>query len=218
MAGDLWLVGDCTNHGGLSDAIIVSPDYRLLPEATGADIFDDVEAFWNWLHTSLPSLAQSYSWQAQPDLTRILCVGQSGGGSMAVHSALLHPEYSIKVIVSLYAPLYHNVPNLTVPRPRRILGTMPPPPRKAEGLIRSYIKQSKGSVRTGGNPFDMWELLLCLLQQGRLISLMNIKPDSRLDTPFLLRQVGKLPPLWLIHGEDDSVVGPSTICVHRVIF
>jgi pimeloyl-ACP methyl ester carboxylesterase len=184
-----------------------------MPEATGADIFDDLDAFWEWLHTSLPSLAQLNSWQTQPDLSRILCVGQSGGGSMAVHSALMHPELSIKAIVSLYAPLYHNVSDLTVPRPRRILGTMPLPPRKAEGLIRSYIKQNKGSVRTVGDPVLMWELLLCLLQQGRLISLMNSKPDARLDTLSLLKQAKKLPPLWLIHGEDDSVVIHSLILI-----
>ena len=30
------------------DAMIVAPDYRLLPEACGADILDDMDAFWTW--------------------------------------------------------------------------------------------------------------------------------------------------------------------------
>lgn len=180
-----------------------------MPEATGADIFDDLDAFWKWLHTFLPSFAQTNSSKAQPDLTRILCVGQSTGGCMAVHSALIHPELNIKAVVSLYAPLYHNIPSFTIPRPRRIMGTMPPPPRRAEALIRSYAKNTKGTVRTAGDPVHMWELLLCMLQQGRLLSLINARPDPRLDTVSLLKQAKRLPPLWLIHGEEDSVVRPT---------
>jgi len=86
------------------------------------------------------------------------------------------------------------------------LGTMPPPPRQAEGLIRSYIKRTKGSVRTVGDPVHMWELLLCMLQQGRVPCHIYAKPDPRLDVISLLKQAEKLPPLWLIHGEEDSVV------------
>ena len=188
------------------DALLVAPDYRLIPEATGADILDDVDAFWDWLHTSLPSLARSNSWKAQPDLTRILCVGQSTGGCLAVQSALIHPEFNIKAVVSLYAPLEYNVPSFTVPHPRRILGTMPPAPRQAEGLLRSYTKRTKGSIRTAGDPAQMWELLLCMLQQGRVPSVMNARPDARLDIIALLKQVKKIPPLWLIHGQEDTVV------------
>ena len=190
----------------LKDALIIAPDYRLIPEATGADILDDVEAFWDWLHSFLPSYARSNSWKAQPDLSRLLCVGQSTGGCLAVQSSLVRPELDIKAVISLYAPLEYNVPSFTVPHPRRILGTMPPPPRQAESLIRSYTKRTKGTVRTAGNPSHMWELLLCMLQQGRVPSLMNARTDTRLDIISLLKQVRRLPPLWLIHGEEDSVV------------
>ncbi len=155
---------------------------------------------------SRPSFARSNSWKAQPDLTRLLCVGQSTGGCLAVQSALLHPELDIKAVVSLYAPLEYNVPSFMVPHPRRILGIMPPPPRQAEGIIRTYTKRTKGSVRTVGDPVHMWELFLCMLQQGRVPSLMSARPDARLDIISLLKQVKKLPPLWLIHGEEDSVV------------
>lgn len=188
------------------EALLVAPDYRLMPEATGADILDDLEVFWDWLHDFLLPLAQSSSWKAQPDLTSLLCVGQSTGGCMAVQSALLRPELNIKAVISLYAPLHNNVPSFTIPHPRRIMGTLPPPPRQAEGIIRSYIKKSKGTVRTVGDPVEMWELLLCMLQQGRLPSLMTARPDTRLDVISMLKQVQKLPPLWLIHGLEDSVV------------
>jgi hypothetical protein len=32
----------------LHSAIIVSPDYRMLPEANGLDIMKDLSDFWEW--------------------------------------------------------------------------------------------------------------------------------------------------------------------------
>src|SRR5256885_5093150 len=75
-------------------AIIISPDYRLLPEANGADTLNDVESFWDWLHSILPSIAKS--WHARPDLTKIACCGQSCGGRLATQSALLFPQSKIR--------------------------------------------------------------------------------------------------------------------------
>ncbi|EME41519.1 hypothetical protein DOTSEDRAFT_90348 [Dothistroma septosporum NZE10] len=199
-----WLI----EYATLQNAIIVAPDYRLMPEASGADILDDVEAFWTWLSACLSSHAETGLWKAQPDLQRILCVGQSSGGCMAVGSALLKPEVGIKAVVSLYAPLYPHVPDFTVPRPRRIMGTMPPSPGQAEARIRNYMKQKTGNVRTAGDAAGMWDLLLCLLQQGRLTYLWTARPDSRLDAVSLLLQAKTLPSLWVIHGEDDSVIPP----------
>jgi pimeloyl-ACP methyl ester carboxylesterase len=166
-----------------------------------------VDAFWDWLGVFLPNFAESNAWKAQPDLSRILCVGQSTGGCLAVQSALMHPDLHFKAVISLYAPLEYNVPSFTVPFPRRILGTMPPPSRQAESLLRAYNKKTKGTVRTEGDPVTMWELLLCMLQQGRVPAVMNAKKDSRLNIISMLKQVRRLPPLWLIHGKEDTVVG-----------
>ncbi|KAA8648031.1 alpha/beta hydrolase [Aspergillus tanneri] len=129
-------------------AMIVAPDYRLLPEATGADIMDDMDAFWTWfLRNTAPS----------------------AGGTIASHSALERPDAAVKAVVSLYGPLYGNVPGLKMSRPRKILGSMPPPPRQAEANnIRSYIQRTKVAVRTHGDVLEMWGLFACILQQGRL--------------------------------------------------
>jgi len=187
-----------------NNAMIITADYRLMPEAAGADILDDMEAFWNWLSDILPSIAES--WSAQPDLNRILCVGQSSGGCMAVQSALLHP-HKIKAIVSMYAPLHRSLPHFTIPQPRIIMGAPPSPPRQAEIKIRSYMKSmSPKAVRTTGDPADMWELLRCILQQGWLPRLIDAKPDARLDIYAMMEQTNVLPPIWFIHGEQDSVV------------
>ncbi|OCK74973.1 putative polyketide synthase [Lepidopterella palustris CBS 459.81] len=208
-----WLI-----EFALSQSVmIITADYRLMPEATGADILDDIEAFWNWLYDTLPLIADS--WTAQPDLNRILCVGQSSGGCMAVQSALLRPDMNIKAIVSMYAPLHRAVPYFTVPQPRKIMGAPPFPPRQAEAKIRSYIKSMPPeAVRTTGDPTDMWELLRCILQQGWLPRLIDARPDARLDIFAMMEQTNVLPPIWFIHGEQDSVVPPicSTAFIEKM--
>ena len=32
-------------------AILISPVYRLLPEASGTDLLTDIHDFWTWLHS-----------------------------------------------------------------------------------------------------------------------------------------------------------------------
>ncbi|KIW10898.1 hypothetical protein PV08_10197 [Exophiala spinifera] len=110
-----WLPGFAQAH----DAIVVSPDYRLLPESTGQDVLEDLEDFWRWLtgtgssppgDVSIPDdnddqarrdvvvsfedyVAQIVSESpavVHPDLSRILVSGGSAGGFCATHLALSH--------------------------------------------------------------------------------------------------------------------------------
>lgn len=70
-------------------SLLIAPDYRLLPEANGADILSDLEDFWQWLHTDFLELTKD--WSVLPDISRLACTGQSAGGYLAVQSALLFP-------------------------------------------------------------------------------------------------------------------------------
>ena len=49
-----WLLELALRNG----AIVISLDYRLIPESTGADVLDDVRSFWRWLQMELPALAE----------------------------------------------------------------------------------------------------------------------------------------------------------------
>ncbi|KAI5468188.1 hypothetical protein BGZ63DRAFT_419816 [Mariannaea sp. PMI_226] len=187
------------------DAMIVAPDYRLLPEATGADVMDDMDAFWTWFLGNLPDTAESESWPVQPDINHVICVGHSSGGAIALISSLERPDVGIKAVVSLYGPLYSNVPELKMTRPRKILGSLPPPPREAEANIRTYLQRTKGTIRTQGDVMEMWGLVACILQQGRLPRMVNQKPDARLDPTTRIEKSKICPPIWILHGTDDSV-------------
>ncbi|KAJ1555933.1 hypothetical protein HK405_010328 [Cladochytrium tenue] len=100
------------------DAVIVAPNYRLLPESSGADVLEDLRDFWRWVAAApdreeeveaaaeeggtgihrdrrhrLPSQSlRAHVIAAHPnaqlDLTRVVAVGQSAGGYLALQSAL----------------------------------------------------------------------------------------------------------------------------------
>lgn len=157
------------------NALIITPDHRLLPEANGTDILADVEAFSTWLHSSLPSIAATESWHAAPDMDRVAAFGASSGGWLAMQMALLFPaKVKLKALMTVCAPLNNTSGGNNIPKgPRMILGSWPPPPREAEALIRGYMRSAKaGSVRSAGDPADMWPMLLSIARELLLLLLV----------------------------------------------
>lgn len=191
-------------------AMIISPDFRLMPEASPSDVLDDVAAFWAWYTKTLPQIAAEEEWDVRPDVKRTVCAGQSSGAVIGVHSALEPQDVQFRAVLALYGPLCFDVPLLNMPKPRIIGGSRPPAPREAEALIRSYIARSKGKSRTSGNPSEDWDLVMATVQQGWLPRTAKRNPDSRLDVVANLRAKSILPPTWVVHGEQDSVVSTVT--------
>ena len=104
------------------------------------------------------------------------------------------------------SPLYTEFPQYRIPGPRKILGKWPPPPRKAERTVRDYIKNMKpGAVRTSGDAVEMWELLTCVLQQAYLPRWLR-NAGHHWDVMKMLAETDQFPPIWVIQGEQDSVV------------
>ncbi|KAH8659904.1 Alpha/Beta hydrolase protein [Xylariales sp. PMI_506] len=223
-----WLLDLATDH----EAIIVTPDYRLMPEASGSEILSDLEHFWRWLQKGFPQYMKQEN-LPQPDLTNILCCGESSGGFISVYCALhlddmLHQGQNdsayarfgqdmaerirIRAAISISAPLDATAPEYKVPRPRTFMGRSPPPPRQALAKIRAYIKGiPQGSVRTGCEPTsDMWELLLCIVQQAYLSRLFGMgagesKPTLEGIMETLEKGEKSMVPVWIVHGTADSM-------------
>jgi acetyl esterase/lipase len=84
-----WLLTLAQSHS----AIVVSPDYTLLPSPNGlSDITADIATFWKWLHESLPSILSERALSHSIDFSRILVHGGSAGGYLAASAALSHPR------------------------------------------------------------------------------------------------------------------------------
>lgn len=103
-----------------------------------------------------------------------------------------------------------NLPHFSVPQPRYILGQPPLPPRQAERIVRQYMQSvTPGIVRTAGDPAQMWELMVSMLQQGycaRFLGQSKGGPHELDIIKALDSSEGLFPPIWVIHGLDDSVV------------
>ena len=225
-----WLLDLALDH----EAIILTPDYRLLPESNGSDILSDVAHFWRWVQDELPQYMERES-LPRPDVSNVLCCGESSGGFISVYCALhldsmlllqqddlpgsrrddnAKERLRIRAVISISAPLDATAPEYKVPRPRVFMGRSPPPPRQALAKIRAYIKAiPPGSIRTGGEPTaDMWELLLCIAQQAFLPRLFGMGAGeggrSTLEgiMETLDRRDKRMVPAWIVHGMNDTMV------------
>ncbi|KAL2817758.1 alpha/beta-hydrolase [Aspergillus cavernicola] len=222
-----WLLDLAIDH----EAIIITPDYRLLPESNGSSILSDVAHFWRWMQTDLLQYIEHHA-LPQPDISNILCCGESSGGFISVYCALhlntmLLPspprssgqQVRIQAVISISAPLDATAPEYKVPRPRVFMGRSPPPPRQALAKIRAYIKgMPPGSIRTGCEPTsEMWDLLLCIAQQAFLPRLFGmgaeanagaeggLRSTSTLEGLMEIIQDRKMVPVWIVHGINDTM-------------
>ena len=70
-----WLI----DYTILHEAIIVSGDYRLLPESNGKDIVEDVNDLWNWLRNDLQAYLDKVKPGIEVDLSNVITHGGSAG-------------------------------------------------------------------------------------------------------------------------------------------
>jgi acetyl esterase/lipase len=180
-------------------AIVVSPAYRLLPEATGSDILDDIKDFWEWVRGSLPTYVAEKWPGVTLDLDRTAVFGESAGGYLSLQSAFLFPPPSsqIKVAMAQYPAIYPDIAEWN-PRPAEVLP-------EADALVDAYMAQiNPGTIRLS-SPFPaLADLGLAMNQTGRHREWLG--NDERLTLDYCLRTAEKVPPLWVMQGIDDQRV------------
>lgn len=196
-----WLLKHAIEHS----AIVVSPDYRLLPESKGVDILEDLVDFSRWLYTDLPNRVSNLAKDVIADVGNILVAGESAGGYLAVQSALLHPNPAIKVVVCAYGILDVKTRFFTQAYEKHIIGYqgMAPP-----GMIDEHI----GSIRPGtmisavdpSNIRKRIDLAIAMVQQGRYVEFLG--SESTLFPVENLERATSLPPMFVFHGKEDTAV------------
>ncbi|PVH72466.1 alpha/beta-hydrolase [Cadophora sp. DSE1049] len=103
-------------------AVIVTPNYRFIPESSMQDILTDIEDFWAWMHKSLPSyLASATNNSVKLDLGRIMATGDSAGGFLSLHLGLSHPD-EIRSVAAAYPAIDMKSKDYTQPRDYPVLG------------------------------------------------------------------------------------------------
>ncbi|KFZ23672.1 hypothetical protein V502_01855 [Pseudogymnoascus sp. VKM F-4520 (FW-2644)] len=178
------------------NAIIVSPTYRLIPEATGSDILDDLRDFWEWTLQSLSTFVAEKWPGLILDLARIAVSGESAGGYLALQSGFLFPSADIKVVMGQYCAIYPDIKW----RPGPGEGAV-----EANEFIEAYLAQIKpGDIRLT-SPFpEGMDLGNAMRQSGRYNEWIG--EDERLRLDYCLRTVENIPPIWIMQGIEDSRV------------
>ncbi|KAJ4204140.1 hypothetical protein NW759_014977 [Fusarium solani] len=187
----LWIMQFAASQG----AIVVSPEYRLLPEASGSDILDDVAQFWDWVHGSLSSILSERWHGVLLDLERIATAGESAGGFLALQSATLFSAAGIKLVMAQYCALDIENPAYN-PTPK-----LPP----TDDCLHTYLKSIKpGSIRLS-SPFpEKLDLLQAIVSAGRHREVIG--SDERMNIRRNIRRAEKLPAIWIAQGTDDTLV------------
>ena len=189
-------------------AVIVSPNYRLMPEATSREIFEDMEDFWAWLHstTTADFLAQQHN--VQLDLSRVLVAGESAGGLLSVSLALSRP-HEIRSCTAGYPCVDMTSDHFTKPSDAPLLDASFP-----SSLVADYAAQVAGqSMISSAYPPARLDLMLAAVQRGQITELYERDingwnrtaryPFEKLDQTDTVLPVGGIA---ILHGLQDDVV------------
>jgi acetyl esterase/lipase len=198
-----WLISYLLQH----DAIVVLPNYRLLPEATGLEIMQDMKDFWTWVRDgSLQRYLDQETTGVRADLDRILAVGESAGGYLSIQAAL---DGYPRATIATY-PVLDVSSRFYTEEYEKILVGAPTVPKHvlANHLkeIEEDAKNGKTRVVTAATPPDRLPLAISLVQQGVYKKFLgddpSLDPVARLDTV----RADIVTPILIIHGKDDTAV------------
>ncbi|RDW92725.1 uncharacterized protein DSM5745_00047 [Aspergillus mulundensis] len=205
-----WLSDLALSH----NAIIVSPNYRLMPQATSLEIYDDIEDFWAWLKSpAFSGLLSTHNTPTQADLDRILVSGESAGGLLSVNTSLTHAS-EIRATIALYPSLDPSAPEFSETRGKERLpfGLSTPETVIDEALAKAAIPEC-GPVSSLIQP-DWLGVMCAAIEHGKIGAwyVRGSEGSGRQDLLFPVRRlegpdVG-IPRggITVIHGAQDSVV------------
>ena len=185
-----------------NNSIMVLPNYRLAPEASGADILEDLRDFWAWINDkSVDKYLASQGVTLDIDYEHLLVLGDSAGGYMALQSGLTRPKGEIKAILAQY-PMVECIR----PTPgEKLFGEVSAPTKKwLEENLAAVMKP--GAIISSAHPFT----------SGRFLLWFGMNVHNRFDDFFgvskklwpitAIEDASYLPPTTIFHGTGDSVV------------
>ena len=189
----------------VNDAIIVSADYRLIPEATGTDILADVSDLWKWVHSKLQSFVFHTAAAApQIDFAHTLVVGDSAGGWLAMQSALTQPAGSIKGVICHCPMLDLRDPYYSTKLEKPLLGMRMQP---REVMDEHVAAITPGTVVTSAIPPSRSNIMCSMVRNGRLLEFLG--QDRELFPLGMVALAKHMPPVLIVHGNEDSAVPVS---------
>ncbi|KAJ0413427.1 Alpha/Beta hydrolase protein [Aspergillus carlsbadensis] len=178
-----WLSDLALQH----HAVILSPNYRLMPQATGLNIYNNVEDFWAWVRSgAVNDLLAAHSTPSEADLLRILVAAVATYPSLDVGSVdFSQPQTDL-------LPFGQNVP---------------------KSVVDSYVASLPKDVPVSSAVGEAYlPLMLACVEHGRLPEWYKRDSGSKQDLLYPARRLEKpdvqIPTggITIIQGRQDSVV------------
>ncbi|KAE8374371.1 hypothetical protein BDV26DRAFT_300248 [Aspergillus bertholletiae] len=219
-----------TAHLLANDILPISLDYRLCPEINVIDgAMTDVRDAFSWIRNTLPSLADSKGLTV--DTERIVVIGWSTGGHLAMSTAWTVDKTPPKAILSFYAPTDFQSPEAFTPSygspvPHRALKQHILEANLSKTISKHDIISGDASELEWMNPsdlrsdillslfFESKEYGMCLLLNGKqgtsetVASLLSQPPSKERQAaicPTARVQAGEYNvPTYIIHGTLDD--------------
>jgi acetyl esterase/lipase len=178
---------------------VILPNYRLLPESSGADILSDLSDFWSWFNKrSVDAFLSSKGHELDLNYDKIIVSGDSAGGYMALMSALTQKEGSIKAVLAQYP-----MTNYLRCTPSETFMGRPSPPESALDHHLAAIKP--GTVVSSAFPPERINISYPMAAYGRYLDFFG-KDETMWPIGKVEEEGKKLPPTWIVHGSKDTAV------------
>ncbi|KAK4940690.1 hypothetical protein LTR10_019200 [Elasticomyces elasticus] len=179
----------------------ISADYRLAPQVSVSEIFDDVKDCINFIRTELPSHVP----EGALDVSRLAVSGSSAGGFLTLLAGL-YIEPKPQVILPIYP--------ITDPLGVFFINTQPAPPGRytasTEEMAPYLDTKAQPVSYTGKADVDpRAHMYVYMLKAANLAELWHV-PDAKSALPYRIsRNIQKhgLPPSYVLHGDADTAVG-----------
>ena len=196
--------------------VVVSPNYRLAPQATAKETFADCEEAYDWAISKLPEIMQSKH-EIQLDTKKVVTMGHSSGGTLAMHIAAVRP---IKAATALYPSLYASDPDAALHKPTSAppFGSMPdfePNQEEWATISPADVQVSEAALGAPGTippPRNRWQAHL--LKNG--LWMKTVCPDGNFAVLDPLTKLNaQWPPIMIVQGSADAIPGSGLDLVLR---
>lgn len=187
-----------------SNAIRISANYRLAPEATGLEILSDIRDLLTWVETSLATYLKSLGSYVTPDLGKVLAYGESAGGYLAIQAGLMRGDL-VKAVIACYPMTYIDSPWYAEAGDKHPFGI--PAVNREEVLDKYLSTMDRGKIVTESDPYARLPLAIAALQHGLFPKILG--KEDEIYPARLLEQMSvkeKVPFLFTMHGTEDSAV------------
>ncbi|ESZ91871.1 hypothetical protein SBOR_7736 [Sclerotinia borealis F-4128] len=202
-----WLPNWAINLVTQNSAILIMPDYRLLPEATGQEILEDLKDFWKWFGVGFPGYLAGISGNGKIGVNweKVAVYGESAGGYLAIRSSLL--DFSTDVV--------RDVDGMEFRGPKAVIAAYP------MTMLRGKWYSEAGETKSpfGVPQFDGGILDTHIEGMGQGLErkmVISVDPPARLEIAVTMVQRGRWTEIFERAGDEglwleDVIVGRSGV-------